>query len=204
VFDNWSGQQLVLSNWHVLCGRPECQVGEPIIQPGTGGGDGGGAADLIARLARWQLTDSVDAAVAVLSGQRFCTDELLNLGRVAIRPGIASLGLHVTKSGRSTGVSGGHIVDVSADVEVDYGGNMGTRQTHNQLSIKDGDQVVSPGDSGSLWVDDEMRAVGLTFAGSDDGTTCSANRIELVLAALQINFGPGVTLQDYTVLATSV
>lgn len=204
VFDNASGQQMILSNWHVLCGRTDCQVGEPIIQPGNGGGDGGDGTDLVARLARWALDDHVDAAVAVLSGQRFFTDELLHLGRVAIRPGVPLLGMSVWKSGRTTGVTSAQITDVNADVDVDYGGSLGTRTVHNQLSIGGGGAVSLPGDSGSLWVDDEMRAVGLNFAGSDDGTVATANPIEFVIDALQINFGPGVTLQDYVVQLAAV
>jgi hypothetical protein len=203
VFDNLSGQQMVLSNWHVLCGRLNCRVGEPIIQPGNGGADGGGAADLIARLARWRFDDQVDAALAVLSGQRFCTDDLLHLGRVSTRVGSAVLGMHVMKSGRTTGVTDGKITDVSADITIDYQGSLGVRDLRNQLIIKNGNQVSLPGDSGSLWVDDDLRAVGLNFAGQDDGTLGIANPIGFVIEALEINFGPGVTLQDYVVHAAS-
>jgi hypothetical protein len=61
VFDAHSGAQLLLSNWHVLCGRANCNPGEAIIQPGTGGGDGGRVGDIVARLSRASLSDVVDA-----------------------------------------------------------------------------------------------------------------------------------------------
>jgi hypothetical protein len=35
VFDNISREDMILSNWHVMCGRVDCSVGESIIQPGT-------------------------------------------------------------------------------------------------------------------------------------------------------------------------
>ena len=46
--------------------------------------------------------------------------------------------------------------------------------------------ISQPGDSGSLVVDSEKRAVGLLFAGSERVTIC--NRIENVCRLLEINF----------------
>ena len=34
VFDNVLGEDMILSNWHVLCGRSDCRPGEPIV-PGV-------------------------------------------------------------------------------------------------------------------------------------------------------------------------
>jgi hypothetical protein len=204
VFDNISGQQMILSNWHVLCGRFDCQVGEPIIQPGTGGGDPGTGGDVIARLARWALTDEIDAAVAFLSGHRFCTDELFELGRISTEPGVAQLSMTVSKSGRTTGATMGTITDLSADVTVNYGPGIGHRELRDQLIIQDGNEVSLPGDSGSLWVDSVGRAVGLNFAGNLDGTRGIANPIAAVLSGLNINFGPGATLQDHVVQMATV
>jgi hypothetical protein len=114
VFDGKSGQQLILSNWHVLCGRLDCEPGEPILQPGTGGGDGGTPADLFARVLRFRFDEHVDAAVAVLTGHRFCSEEMLGLGHMTSRLGSPTLGLSVSKSGRTTGVTAGRITDGAA------------------------------------------------------------------------------------------
>ena len=201
VFDGRSGQQLILSNWHVLCGRLDCEPGEPILQPGTGGGDAGTPADLFARVLRFQFTDRVDAAVAVLTGQRFCSEEMLGLGHMTPRMGSPTLGLSVSKSGRTTGVTTGKITDVSVDIEVDFHG-IGVKQMRDQLSIQNdaGAVVVLPGDSGSVWVDSAQRPVALTFAGNSSGTRCTATAMPVVVAALDIQFGPGTTLQDRMVL----
>lgn len=199
VFDNISGQQMVLSNWHVLCGRVDCEAGEPIIQPGTGGGDAGTESDLIARLARWQLDDRVDAAVAVLAGYRFCTDDLLNLGRVARSIAGTFLGQRLSKSGRTTGVTSAEVTDVSADVSIDYGPPLGIRTLRNQI-VLEGSQVSLPGDSGSVWVDENFNPVGLNFAGSSS-TRGIANPMTVVAEVLKINFGSGYTLLDQVVFA---
>jgi endonuclease G len=202
VFDSKSGQQLILSNWHVLCGRLDCEPGEPILQPGTGGGDAGTPADLFARVLRFQFNAQVDAAVAVLTGHRFCSEEMLGLGHMTPRMGSPTLGLEVSKSGRTTGVTAGRITDVGVDSEVNYGGEVGVREVRDQLFIKSdaGAVVVLPGDSGSVWVDSAQRPVALTFAGTSSGTRCTANPMPAVVEALDIQFGPGTTLQDRMVL----
>jgi hypothetical protein len=196
VFDLRSGMQLLLSNWHVLCGRRDCRVGEPIIQPGTGGGDPGRARDVVARLHRWALDDRVDAAVAVLSGERFLGRDLLGLGMV-YGPREATLGMRVRKSGRTTGVTTAMITDVSANIDVDYRPELDeTRHLRDQIVLKDGSTVSQRGDSGSVWIADDNRVVGLNFAGSD--SLGIANPIAAVMEALAIGFD-GSTLLDQLV-----
>ncbi len=191
VFDNRTQEDMILSNWHVLCGRDDCRPGEIIIQPGTGGGDTGTAADLIGGLHRAVLSDLVDCAIARLSGHRFLIRDLLEQGALT-GVGSAALGADVRKSGRTTGATSATVTDISADVEVNgYPG--GTHDFREQLIIE-GNQASLPGDSGSLWVDDGGRAVGLNFAGSGGGRAI-ANRIEHVLDALEINVTQGVTQQ---------
>ena len=91
---------MILSNWHVLATSLTAQQNERIIQPGMGGGDIGTYADVVARLTRSALTPELDAAVATLSLHRFCTDYLLDLGRVNPIPVGPALGMAVAKSGR--------------------------------------------------------------------------------------------------------
>jgi hypothetical protein len=192
VFDNRIQEDMILSNWHVLCGRADCAVGESIIQPGTGGGDTGDASDMVARLYRSALTGEVDAAIARLSGQRFLLRDLLELGPLS---GVADpvLGLTVRKSGRTSGATTATINDVDADVDVNgYPG--GSRSFQHQLVIEDSNPSL-PGDSGSLWVDDANRVIGLNFAGSSGRAI--ANRIRSVIQALDINFDRGVTMQAF-------
>ena len=184
VVDDRTGEPMILSNWHVLCGRLDCAPGEAIIQPGSGGGDTGTAADVVAYLARSGLTDRVDGALARLSGARPLVPEILGLGPTKGTATVA-LGADVVKSGRTSGVTAGVVTDVSADVDVQgYPG--GTHAFRDQLVIEDTDPSL-PGDSGSLWLDPANRVVGLNFAGSPG--LAVANPIAAVLAALGVDLG---------------
>jgi len=181
VVDDRTGEPMILSNWHVLCGRLDCAQGEAIIQPGTGGADTGTAADVVGYLSRSALTARVDAALARLSGARPIVPEILGIGPTK---GTATVGLgaDVVKSGRTSGVTAGVVTDVSADVDVQgYPG--GTHAFRDQLVIEDTDPSL-PGDSGSLWLDTANRVVGLNFAGS--AGLAVANPIAAVLAALGV------------------
>jgi hypothetical protein len=194
VFDNVSGEDMILSNWHVLCGRPDCTPGEPIIQPGTGDGDSGGSGDLVARLHRFALTDEVDAAIARFTGHRFLLKEVLGLGTIS-EVGTAALGMRERKSGRTTGVTVGMVTDISADV-------LGHR---NQIVVEADEKIGDRGDSGSIWIDDSNRVVGLLFAGEvPSGERIFANPISAVLQALNINLRIGVTMQDFIAVTSNV
>jgi hypothetical protein len=184
AYDIAGGGQLLLSNWHVLCGAPDCVKGEAIVQPGTF--DGGSApVDTMAALERFAHTDRVDAAVAAVNGERFLSDAIAGIGLLR-GVGQATLGMHVRKSGRTTGVTSGVVDDISADVEVD-----GLLFRGQIVAVPDGDgKVIDGGDSGSLVVDDLNLAVGLAFAGALDGSSMIANQIQDVIDALQIRFTP--------------
>lgn len=198
VYGNDIGEDLILSNWHVLCGRVNCATTDAIIQPGTGGGDPGTLADQVATLFRSALTNEVDAAVARLTGDRFLLKQQFGLGSIT-RSAPPALGMTVRKSGRTTGVTTATITDVSADISVrGYPG--GTRAFRNQLVIENGNQVSLPGDSGSVWVDTGGNAIGLNFAGSGDGKRGNANPIASVLAALDVSLNVGVTMQEFVAL----
>ena len=188
VFDNRTGQELFLSNWHVLCGSFTCAAGELIIQPGAF--DGGTQADLVAHLFKAVLNQDVDCAVALPLGQRPLFKEVLEVGFVESF-NQAVLGSTVHKSGRTTGFTSGPISDISADVTVNgYPG--GARDFVDQIII-DGN-VSAPGDSGSVWLNDADEVVGLNFAGSS--SRAIANHIEKVFVALDINLDPGMTVID--------
>jgi len=184
VYDGQGGGQLLLSNWHVLCGSSDCAQGEEIVQPGVF--DGGAAPkDTVAVLERFAHTDRVDAAVATVNGQRFLRDAIPGIGLVR-SIGRATLGMRVRKSGRTTGVTRGVVDDVSADVNVEG------LLFRDQISVvREGeDVIVLGGDSGSLVVNEQNLAVGLLFAGRTDGSRWIANQIQDVVDALQIRFTP--------------
>ena len=200
VFDNVLAEDMILSNWHVLCGSFMCTPGESIIQPGQGGGDTGGAGDVVATLYRFALTDEVDCAIARLTGDRFLLKEIFGRGTVT-EVTSPQLGMRVRKSGRTTGLTSGVITDESANITIGGYPN-GDRDFRNQVIIENGSQVSRPGDSGSIWLDDANRAVGLNFAGSGDSGV--ANPMPAVLAALNINLKFGITMHDFVAITNNI
>jgi len=200
VFDAVTGEQLILSNWHVLCGRPACGIGESIIQPGTGGGDTGTAADVVATLVRSSLTSVVDAAVAAVRGNRMVAEEILEVGRPK-GAATAVLGESARKSGRTTGLSVGQVADVDADFDVDYTDvGMGIRHVEHQVVIE-GDAVSNRGDSGSVWLNGRDEIIALNFAGNDAGDRADANPIANVIDDLGILVNRGVPLHEHAAVA---
>lgn len=190
VFDNSTRSDMILSNWHVLCGNG-CQIGDTIIQPGSF--DGGTNQDAVATLTRSKLSNHVDAGIAILNGKRFLDQSVLVLGRFK---GIANpvLGMQVKKSGRTTGITTGQITDVSADITVG-GYPSGNRNFSDQLLIEASSGLFSDhGDSGSIILNDKNQVIGLLFAGG--GNLTMANKISDVINELNIDIDFGITLHD--------
>lgn len=216
VYDQKSGEPLILSNNHVLAnscnGRNRrASLGDPILQPGSY--DGGSLAnDQIGTLERyiplgftalqseraiaasiqssWRPQASgttqigpnlVDAAVAKPLQPGLVEPEILGIGPVT---GTASgeLDLKLQKSGRTTGYTTGIVLIQNVVLRVDYG-DAGVCIFTNQLVSDIGS---GPGDSGSLVLDLQGRAVGLLFAGGDDITVL--NPIADVMAQLGVVF----------------
>jgi hypothetical protein len=209
VFDNAIAEDMILSNWHVLCGRADCRPGEPIV-PGVippdveVKGENIIQENLVARLHRFALTDQVDAATARLTGHRFLLKRVFQIGGVE-DVATAALGMDVWKSGARTGLTQGVVADIDADFSIDYGEfGMGDRDFNNQLGIEADEAISLPGDSGSVWLDDANRVVGLNFAGGDDGKLANANPIGAVLDALNINLRVGITMHDFVAITTNV
>lgn len=125
----------------------------------------------------------VDAALALPLNESWLAAEILSVGRIE---GLthAELGAALRKSGRTTGVTSGEViqVEVTADVRL---GDRTARFTDQFMA----GAMSQGGDSGSLVLDGEDRAVGLLFAGSDTTTIC--NRIDHVLSALEVELWKG-------------
>lgn len=185
VSDVGSGELLLLSNWHVLCGDFECRVGEPVIQPGVY--DGGLSSDEIGHLRTFAINEDVDAACATVGSARYVLRDLAGLPSLR-GIGSATLGTRIWKSGRTTGVTTGLVDDVAADVDVG-GYPDGVREFRDQIiaASEDDTPIVRGGDSGSLVVDDNAYAVGLLFGGErKNGAYLIANHISAVIDALAI------------------
>lgn len=122
----------------------------------------------------------IDAALAEPIKEDWVEDRILEIGKVngTVEP---ELGMAVKKSGRTTGVTEGQITAVGSTVKVDMG--------HSEQGIFANQVITTPlsrgGDSGSLIVDNQNRAVGLLFAGSDNNTVF--NPIQTILELLDID-----------------
>ena len=187
---------MILSNNHVLADVNAGAAGDTIIQPGAH--DGGSAAnDQIAVLERfvpidfsaenyvdcatgWAWPDRVRVELVYLSSG---TPAYFRVGNTPIEP---TVGMEVGKSGRTTQLTKGRITAVGGSVNVDMGGGR-IAQFRDTTSIQgDSGDFSQGGDSGSLiwnWASG-VAPVGLLFAGG--GGTTFANRIDRVMAALDI------------------
>ncbi|GAB4269386.1 MAG: hypothetical protein Kow0080_12940 [Candidatus Promineifilaceae bacterium] len=181
VIDNKNGDEMVLSNWHILAGGLGAAVGLSIWQPG--GLDGGGEADKFAELTRWVL-GPYDAAVARLTGQRTVQDQTFE-GRHFAGTAVPQLGMEVWKSGRTTGLTNGFIDGIKMSTALPYSG-AGVRTMRDVFRIvplpgAGNIEVSLGGDSGSVWVDTESgHAVGLHFAGETGNAPEHALACEII------------------------
>ncbi|MFN7963841.1 MAG: trypsin-like peptidase domain-containing protein [Thermoanaerobaculia bacterium] len=185
---------MILSNNHVLADENRLPIGSDIVQQGTL--DGGQApVDVVAELHSFvplyaNRLNLVDAAVARLANGALAQPGLLtDLGQLG---GVRETPLTdlepVFKIGRTTGRRKGRISAFELDgVRVRY--DMGHLVFNDQIEIEPDPEEGGPfslgGDSGSLIVDQDLRAVGLLFAGNDFDKTY-ANPIGPVLSALQV------------------
>lgn len=188
----------ILSNNHVLADENRYPKGGSIVQPGAL--DGGSAtADRVAKLTRFVRLDPggtnfVDCAIAKLNSTiQADVHKLKGIGTLAgQRNGDLQVSDVVHKVGRTTGVRHGRVTAFELDgVTVEY--DIGVISFDNQIEIEGaGNRSFSDaGDSGSLIVDDEMRAAALLFAGGDHGGSNGkgltyAHPIGAVLKALNV------------------
>jgi len=173
------GEVRVLSNNHVLADEDRGAIGDVILQPGAY--DGGkaprdriGVLDQAVKL-KPRGTNRVDAALCAIDGRIAYDPRTLRgvgtLHGVAAAP-IEEAGL-VEKLGRTTGHTRGRVTAFELDnVVVAY--DMGSLRFDDQIEVEGAGTVAfsQGGDSGSLvFAAEEHGAVGLLFAGSDQGGT---------------------------------
>jgi hypothetical protein len=193
---------LVLSNNHILANCNDCVTGDAIHQPGP--------LDLLPNvtlspsnqigvLEKWVTIDFagepnyVDCATAWCWPDRVRKDFIRPAGglwsyfNVSSQIVEAALDMQVGKSGRTTQLTTGDVVDVNASISVSYGdGRVANFRDQVTITGVQGSPFSDGGDSGSLiWTWAGTRApVGLLFAGGRDYTF--ANKISHVLQALEI------------------
>jgi hypothetical protein len=139
-------------------------------------------------------TNTVDAAIASPLADIEFNPNIIDIGGPPL--GIVSprLGLRVIKSGRSSGLTEGMIIQTNVTVDVAYEGRPARFTDQFMVSPLDfiqGGAFSERGDSGSLVLNYQREAVGLLFSGSD--TVSVVNPIDAVLAALQADLVTGPT-----------
>jgi len=168
----------------------EGKVGDSALQPGPYDG-GVDPTDKIGELMKWIAVELdkdnlVDAAVF---SSDLLSKDVLEVGSPlhTVEPRV---GMKVLKSGRTSGITYGTILDVNATLMIDGGEGWGSCLFKNQIVISPA--ILSPGDSGS-WVGevDTFNTVGLGFAGSD--TLSVANRALTVEELLDVEIIPPVS-----------
>ncbi len=169
-----------------------CQLGDPVIQPGSFDG-GTTPADDIGNVVDFEpikfdgSDNIIDAAIAST------TTDLVGrstppggYGTPKSNPISPAINMPVKKFGRTTGQTSSRIGSINATVNVNYG-DPGVARFVNQIVVRGG-SFSAGGDSGSLIVvnggSNDRRPVGLLFAGSVSSTI--ANPIGAVLTRFSV------------------
>lgn len=179
----------ILSNNHVLANSNRGKFKDPILQPGIMDG-GKRTKDIIAELSYLVDIDRsapnrMDAAIAEV------LPELKPQYTVGLKNRISGTadvvnGMKVEKFGRSTGHTKGKVTTRNLDIQVDFDGKQIDFQDQFEVKGNRGAMFCDAGDSGALiFQKDTLKAVGLLFAGTDDGTTF-ASPIDEVLDTFSV------------------
>jgi len=166
----------ILSNAHVIAIEPDTDnflaLGTDIIQPGSG--DGGRLGAQVGELESYipidfnpEAENYADAAIGSIDGGVDASygEQFGEGGNYWVEGWTqVSLGDTVRKSGRTTGVTTGQVINTNISVLVEYGGHP-TRFVDQIAVAQDNWSFAGPGDSGSA-VDKGGEFVGLVFAGS--------------------------------------
>lgn len=175
----------ILSNWHVLADGGQF-TGRTCHQPTTDRA-------ACAKLTAWSEPNKaaatlIDAAIAdaLIDGAHTISRSILGIGDIGTSPLDASVGLPVSKSGRTTGVTRGKCTATGASVRVGYG-NFNAVLSDQDVFTGESGEFSAAGDSGSLIVERETnRPVSLLFAGG--GNLTIGNAFRHVVAAFNLVF----------------
>jgi hypothetical protein len=139
-----------------------------------------GSPDRLKAVRTRAVENKVDAAIARPLNDQDVRNDILEIGTIQ---GLVNgeLGMAIKKSGRTTGLTTGEILQVDVTVNVQYGAGRIARFSDQLLA----GAMSQGGDSGSAILDNGNKLVGLLFAGSDNTTII--NRIENVFSGLGLS-----------------
>ena len=173
-----NGQEgFFITNWHVAHGGGASK-GSAQLQRGRG--DGGQLpGQRIGELYWWALNEFLDAAIVKADRVDQLTYVLRCWGTKILGFETPRVNMQVKKCGRTSQATVGTIKSVTATVKVNgYPG--GIRVFRDQIQMT---SMLRPGDSGSVLLTNNNKAVGLCFAGSSSDSF--ANKFSRVLSAAQ-------------------
>jgi hypothetical protein len=186
--------QYILSNNHVLARADAASPGEDISQPGLIDNNCQTPPIVADFTTAVPLGQNVDAAIAQLrAGQMDSTGSILDIGVPSSTTVNPTVGMGVTKSGRTTGQTTGSVGSINTSVSVQYQQNCGQGRkfvvSYTGQVVINSSTFSAGGDSGSLIVTNNVshNPVALLFAGSS--STTIANPINEVLSKLSAQLG---------------
>ena len=189
--------QYILSNNHVLGRSGGAAAGEDISQPGMIDANCAVTTVVADFTISAPFSSNVDAAIAQLRpGQMDSSGEIQGIGIPSSSVLAPSVGLAVTKSGRTTGTTNGTVTSVNTSVNVQYQQNCGSGKkftiSYTGQVVIGGSSFSAGGDSGSLIVSSSGRnPVALLYAGSSTSTI--GNPAGQVLQRLSAALGRNLT-----------
>ena len=176
VVTKTNGVNYFLSNNHVFARQNKAKIGEDIVQPGKYDAvpQCSGAVNTVADLSQFKPisfglrgSNDIDAAIAQIRGTTY-TAQMVNDGYFP-GPGtaIATVGMSVKKTGRTTEVTTGTVTAINVSVYINYSSRIA--RFVNQIEFTN---ISGAGDSGSLIVTNNgiNTPVALLFAGSSSST----------------------------------
>lgn len=127
-----------------------------------------------------QATENlVDAAVATLGKEKDAVRDIHEIGVIS-GMGEPEIDMAVQKTGRTTGQTKGKVIQTNVTVRVGYGGSRAALFV-DQIMFS---HMSEPGDSGSVIMNEDHKAIALLFAGS--GTTTIGCKMQHVFDALDL------------------
>jgi hypothetical protein len=177
VWDNVTGQVVLLSNEHVLGDTG----GTDVLQPSFT--DGGVAADHFADVLR---AGTLDAAIAVPIDVDDIEYNIECVGPAVYETAEPTLGMVVEKTGQTTAHTCGTVPQIAIDV-----GHYGSRNDFEVYTDTDGVRFAYYGDSGSLVVEQNdgaawKRVIGLLWGGDPSDYNAYAHPINDVFGDLNL------------------
>lgn len=202
VYDSETGEEYILSNWHVLHGA-EGEIGDIIVQPGPFDDNSAIELNKMGKLVRSHLGLAGDCAISTIEN-RDIDPEILDIGIIPKQIARVELGDKVVKSGRTTDVTYGIVIRIEVTINLNYGGDIGSRKIGcfeigpDPEKPAENNEISMGGDSGSIWLLREKDTpeptdvvVGLHFAGESqfnpDEYALACN-IHSVLKKLNVTF----------------